>query len=90
MYRAALQEGEHVVIISEVEGPNGFILTNLRKTGSAFVRVFQDTGEGPEEIVRFTANESFDATTGVPLVAGSTITVIGQGTTAATLIGYVY
>ncbi len=88
MYRVAV--GENVVIIPEVEGPNGFIITHVRRSNS-LVRVFQDTGEGPEEIIRYDGAESFSAMTGVPVVAGSIITVIGNGGGAtATIIGYVY
>ena len=88
MYRVAV--GENVVIIPEVEGPNGFIITHVRRSNS-LVQVFQDTGEGPEEILRYDTEEVFSAMTGVPVVAGSTITVIGNGGGAtATIIGYVY
>ena len=84
------------IIIPEVEGQNGFVLTDVLATIPAAVFVvYQDTGEGPEEMVRFEASHAgkLNLTTGIPLIAGSTILVespTGAVPTTITIRGYVY
>ena len=84
------------IIIPEVEGQNGFVLTDvLALIPAAVFVVYQDTGEGPEEMVRFGASHTgkLNLTSGIPLIAGSTILVespTGEVPTTITIRGYVY
>ncbi len=77
------------IIIPKVEGPNGFILTGV--VSGASLRMFQDTGAGPVEILSIFNLVQPDLTPGLPLIPGSTITgVSGTGDLLITLTGYVY
>ncbi len=93
VYRVLLPDlGEPIIIIPEVEGVNGFILTDaFAITG---MEVYQDTGDGPVRILTVQAsntnNYRFTPVPGLPLVHGSIITVSGGHLRTATLIGYVY
>jgi len=90
IYRAVMEGGTPVVIIPEVEGTIGFVITHLRQQSNNLIRFYQDSGSGPEEILCYTSTEPFGVMTGVPLIAGSTITVSGDADIATTIIGYVY
>ena len=88
MYRVPFTSSGHTIIIPKVE-KNGFILTEARAIGG--MEVYQDTGEGPEQIFRTSNSVQLNLTSvGFPLVAGSTITVFGAPNERATIIGYVY
>ena len=96
-YTAAVVGSEPpTIIIPEVEGSNGFVLTDVLAMIPAQVfMVYQDTGEGPEEMVRFSASHDpkLNLTSGIPLIAGSTILVespTGEVPTTITIRGYVY
>ncbi len=82
------------IIIPEVEGQNGFVFTDIFMHHVAPFRVYQDIGEGPELILEVDlAGSMFNFTSGMPLVAGSTILVespFGSALTSITLRGYVY
>ena len=89
VYHMSIPTQETTIIIPKVEGTNGFVLTDVIGTGTT-LRIFQDTGEGPVQILTIVNSFSVGFATGIPLVAGSTITILaGQGLDA-TLTGYVY
>ena len=89
VYRVEFTNGEQITIIPTVEGPNGFVITHVRV--SASVNLYQDVGEGPEEILDVApGNNALNPTMQFPLVTGSTITALGDAKQYATIIGYVY
>lgn len=90
-YGVTMAGGEPVVIIPEVEGVHGFMLTDTFSGGSS-VRLFQDTGDGPVEILYAGSvfSHRLSPVPGFPLILGSTITVLGSQDDRATIIGYVY
>ncbi|MCZ6653235.1 MAG: hypothetical protein O7D91_09440 [Planctomycetota bacterium] len=90
VYRVAFTNGEEqFTIIPTVEGPNGFVITHVR--GSTGVKLYQDVGDGPEEILDVAfGNNALNPTMQFPLVTGSTITALGSSGQNATIIGYVY
>ena len=89
VYRVAFTNNfEQFTIIPTVEGPNGFVITHVR--GGTGVKLYQDVGDGPEEILDVAfGNNALNPTMQFPLVTGSTITALSSGENA-TIIGYVY
>ena len=77
------------IIIPKVEGPNGFMLT-LARTDVVNLRIYQDTGEGPAEILFVSSDNPLNFPIQLPLVAGSTITATGASGGYGMIIGYVY
>lgn len=95
MYTFVTAEGDPAIAIPEVEGQNGFVLTDiLAPTTVGPLVLFQDAGDGPLEVFRTfpTSQRIISLTTGIPLVAGSTITgyLNGAAGFSFTLRGYVY
>ena len=90
VYRVAFTNNfEQFTIIPTVEGPNGFVITHVR--GSTGVKLYQDVGDGPEEILDVAfGNNALNPTMQFPLVAGSTIFATGAEGLYVTIIGYVY
>ena len=82
------------IIIPEVEGQNGFVLTDIIMRLVTPFMVYQDTGEGPEVILDVDQGGSnFNLVTGIPLVAGSTILFefpAGSAQMPVTIRGFVY
>ena len=91
MYRLVFTEPDSgvvpTVILPEVEG-NGFVITHIRAGGGVYI--YQDVGEGPEEILYLPTNNLLNPTMQFPLVAGSTILATGGEGQNVTIIGYVY
>jgi len=89
VYHVFVPELETTIVIPNVEGTNGFMLTDV--IAHVNMTFFQDTGEGPVQILRIMTQDPISLTTGIPLVVGSTITTFTtSGIADTTLIGYVY
>ena len=82
VYHVHKQSGE-IILIPEVEGPNGFILTDVIGEYTE-IDYFQD-----EELI-FTLDGIFSFATGIPLTAGSTFKIFNDFPLTITLVGYVY
>ena len=54
-YHMFIPTNETTIIIPKVEGTNGFVLTDVISAGS--LQVFQNTGEGPVQILRIHVNK---------------------------------
>ena len=89
------------VVIPEVEGSTGFVITDitigLSGTFPRQVRLFEDSGEGPDQIGEWIAPEGnttvLNFTTGLPIGSGSTLTSVVTPDSAQvwlTVSGYVY
>ena len=81
---------ETIVIIPEVEGANGFILTDAFSLTP--MKIYQDVGDGPVEILSANSNLNYrlSPVPGSPLILGSTITITAGAFQLVTIIGYVY
>ena len=89
VYSVVVPNDETGIVIAEVEGSNGFVLTDVISTTQ--FRLYQDTGDGPVQVLRAVTNVPVSFTTGIPLVAGSTLTVtFPGGEHEVTVAGYVY
>ena len=91
VYHMFLPQNETTIIIPIVEGTNGFVVTDIISPTQC--SIYQDTGKGPVILFKtFKRNSTFHFETGIPLVAGSAITVLNEAASdfEITIMGYVY